>query len=217
MKGGNEGSEWASKREKQGNLLNAQRGAIVDGYELLAGEHKLIQVAPILAHLGAERCFFLVIALVERPQSLNQDSPVSWDLLCRRKRNTFFFKEVFLLPPGYYIHWKMKRQFKNYFVSIHTYKSVPPPHTQIKITLRNAKHRNIRMQDKHLKDWWVVHRKQKQKQQKKHTQFCICILGAKNNRYCTTVNTQWYGRIDFPPGMTDGLNNKIHQNREWNY
>lgn len=77
MKGGNEGSEWAWRKEKQGNLLNAQRGAIVAGYELLAGERRLIQVAPTFVHLGAEHCFFSVIALVELPQSLNQDSLVA--------------------------------------------------------------------------------------------------------------------------------------------
>lgn len=57
-KGGNEGSEWAWLKAKRGNLLNAQRGAIVDGYELLAGERKLVQVAPTFAHVGAEHCFF---------------------------------------------------------------------------------------------------------------------------------------------------------------
>lgn len=76
MKGGNEGSEWAWRKEKRCNVLNARRGAIVAGYELLAGERKLIQVAPTFAHLGAEHCFFLVIALVELPISSNQDSPV---------------------------------------------------------------------------------------------------------------------------------------------
>lgn len=76
MKGGNEGSEWAWRKEERRNVLNARRGAIVAGYELLAGERKLIQVALTFAHLGAEHCFFLAIALVELPISSNQDSPV---------------------------------------------------------------------------------------------------------------------------------------------
>lgn len=57
MKGGNEGSEWAWRKEKRGNVLNARRGAIVAPDERLAGEHRLIQVAPTFAHLGAEHCF----------------------------------------------------------------------------------------------------------------------------------------------------------------
>lgn len=89
MKGGNEGSEWAWRKEKQSNLLDARRGAIVAGYELLAGERKLIQVAPTFVHLGAEHCLFSVIALVELPQSLNQDSQVASRSALQDKKKCF--------------------------------------------------------------------------------------------------------------------------------
>lgn len=95
MKGGNEGSEWAWRKEKRGNLFNARRGAIVAGYKLLAGERILIQVAPTFVHLGAEHGLFSVIAPAELPQSLNQDSVIALRSDLQDKKIFFFFEKVF--------------------------------------------------------------------------------------------------------------------------
>lgn len=76
MKGA-KGSGWVWRKRERGNVLNVLEGAIVARYELLVEDHRLIQVAPTFAHLGAEHCFFLVIVPVEVFASSHFDPPKS--------------------------------------------------------------------------------------------------------------------------------------------